>query len=163
MTTNSTKFNLRNPVHFLALGFGSGLIKPAPGTWGTLSAVPLYMLIVHSPAGQLVWYSLITLIAFAIGVYLCGKAASDVGVHDHSAIVWDEIVGFFITMFAVVPSLENLLLGFVLFRLFDIIKPWPIRYLDKSVHGGFGIMIDDVLAGFGACVVLHMIQPWLPL
>lgn len=159
--STSVKFTLSNPVHFLALGFGSGLLKPAPGTWGTLSAVPLYMLIVHAPGMHLVWYLTITILAFVLGVYLCGKAASDIGVHDHSSIVWDEIVGFLITMLAIVPSITNLLVGFLLFRLFDILKPWPIRYLDKSVHGGFGIMIDDVLAGAGACVVLHLLQPWL--
>ena len=92
---------------------------------------------------------------FLIGIYLCGQTAKDVGMHDHSAIVWDEFVGLFIT-FAFVPvSLISLAIGFVLFRVFDILKPWPISLLDKHVHGGFGIMLDDVIAGLFACACLH--------
>lgn len=151
----NVEFKLSNPVHFLALGFGSGLIKPAPGTWGTLSAIPLYLLLANlvSTAGGI--YLGVVLISFVFGVYLCGKTAADVGVHDHGAIVWDEIVGFLITMIWFEPILLNIVLGFVLFRLFDIVKPWPIKLLDKHVHGGFGIMIDDVLAGFFAWCVLY--------
>lgn len=156
-------FKLSNPTHFLALGFGSGLIKPAPGTWGTLAGVPLYMAFVHVPGLSLITYLAITLIAFLVGIYLCGKAATDVGVHDHGAIVWDEIVGLLVTMIAITPSLPNLVLGFLLFRLFDILKPWPIRLLDRSVHGGFGIMVDDLLAGLMACGLLHLAQPWIAL
>lgn len=151
MTKN---FKISNPVHFLALGFGSGLISPAPGTWGTLAAVPLYLALTwFFPASSLT-YLLIILFAFIVGVYLCGKAASDVGVPDHGAIVWDEIVGYLITMAFFAPTLLNIVLGFALFRLFDIVKPWPIKLLDKHVHGGFGIMIDDVLAGVFAWVCL---------
>lgn len=148
-------FDLRNPVHFLALGFGSGLIKPAPGTWGTLAAIPLYGLLMISVDPALPVYLLVVLAALGFGVYLCGRTATDVGVHDHSAIVWDEFVGFFIAMTAVDLTLINVVLGFALFRLFDIWKPWPIRALDQSVHGGLGIMIDDVIAGVFACAVLH--------
>lgn len=149
-------FKLSNPVHFLALGFGSGLLKPAPGTWGTLAAVPLVLL-----AGQVVefdsyLYVLLCLIGFGIGVYLCGQTAQDVGEHDHSAIVWDEFVGLFVAMIWLPLSCKTLLFAFLLFRLFDIIKPWPISWLDKHVDGGFGIMIDDVLAGLMACVVVHL-------
>ena len=151
-----TKFSLKDPVHFLALGFGSGLLKPAPGTWGTLAAVPLYLIFVHlNPIGALGELAMAILL-FGVGVYLCGKAASDVGVHDHPAIVWDEIAGFFITMIAVPPGWFYLLLGFVLFRLFDILKPWPIKAIDRSVHGGLGIMLDDVLAGIMACLTIHL-------
>jgi phosphatidylglycerophosphatase A len=88
---------------------------------------------------------------------LCGKTASDIGVHDHGGIVWDEFIGFWLTMFLAPPGLIWLVLGFALFRLFDIIKPWPIRWFDKHVHGGFGIMIDDVLAGLMALVCLQLI------
>lgn len=157
----TVKFNLLNPVHFLALGFGSGLIKPAPGTWGTLVAVPLYWLFLTYLNPDLTVYLALILAAFTAGVYLCGRTATDVGVHDHSAIVWDEFVGFFITMIAIDPSLVNIALGFALFRLFDIWKPWPIRALDKSVHGGFGIMIDDVIAGLFACAALHGITTFI--
>jgi phosphatidylglycerophosphatase A len=159
--TENAKFNLSDPVHFLALGFGSGLIKPAPGTWGTLAAIPLYLLIASLVSTSSYVYVGITLFSFIIGIYLCGKTASDAGVHDHGSIVWDEIVGFFITM-ALLPIIwQNVVLGFILFRLFDILKPWPIKLLDKHVHGGFGIMIDDVLAGVFAWVLLFFAQPYI--
>ena len=154
-------FQLTNPVHFLALGFGSGLIKPAPGTWGTLAAVPVYMLLLFVLPQGFLPYLAVLLITFVVGIYLCGKTAKDVGVHDHGAIVWDEFVGFWITMTLIPFSWLNLILGFILFRIFDIIKPWPIKLLDKHVHGGFGIMIDDVLAGVFAWVILYFSQPYL--
>lgn len=155
------KFSLANPVHFLALGFGSGLLKPAPGTWGTLAAIPVYLLVLQIPGLTLWSYLGITVVAFVFGIYLCGKTARDVGVHDHGAIVWDELVGLMVSMIAVPPTLLNVLLGFLLFRFFDILKPWPIKALDLSVHGGFGIMIDDVIAGVIACGILHLMQPIL--
>lgn len=159
--TQNANFKLSNPVHFLALGFGSGLLKPAPGTWGTLAAVPVYLALINFyPSGLLAW-SLMLLFGFIIGVYLCGKTATDVGVHDHGAIVWDEIIGFLITMTLISPSWQNIVLGFALFRVFDIVKPWPIKLLDKHVHGGFGIMIDDVLAGVFAWVLLYLAQPYI--
>ncbi len=154
-------FQLSNPVHFLALGFGSGLLRPAPGTWGTLAAIPLYWLLVVSVGSSGLVYLGLILISFVLGVYLCGKTARDVGVHDHGAIVWDEIVGFLITMAYFSPTLLNIALGFALFRVFDIIKPWPIKLLDKHVHGGFGIMIDDVLAGIFAWLSLFAIHYFL--
>lgn len=155
---DTSKFNIKNPVHFLALGFGSGLLKPAPGTWGTLIAIPIYYLMAVNLQMSLDSYLLVVISSFAVGVYICGKAASDVGEHDHSAIVWDEIVGFLITMLAVSPTIINIAIGFILFRVFDIVKPWPIRTIDRSVSGGFGIMVDDVIAGFAACAILHMSQ-----
>ncbi|MFT6101461.1 MAG: phosphatidylglycerophosphatase A [Arenicella sp.] len=159
--TQNAKFKLSNPVHFLALGFGSGLIKPAPGTWGTLAAVPLFLLITSFVSTSSYAYLGIILVSFIIGIYLCGKTASDAGVHDHGSIVWDEIVGFFITVALLPVTWQNVVLGFVLFRLFDIFKPWPIKLLDKHVHGGFGIMIDDVLAGVFAWVLLFLAQPYI--
>lgn len=159
---STAAFQLSNPVHFLALGFGSGLIKPAPGTWGTLAAVPIYLAITQSPLIQLPIFLLLISVLFIVGCYLCGKTASDVGVPDHGAIVWDEIVGYLLTMAFVTPNLTNIIVGFILFRLFDIIKPWPIKVLDRSVHGGFGIMIDDVLAAVFAGVLLLFAQPYLP-
>ena len=159
--TQDVQFKLSNPVHFLALGFGSGLIKPAPGTWGTLSAVPLYLILLMFMNSSSIAYLSIIVVTFLIGVYLCGQTAKDVGVHDHGAIVWDEIVGFLITMAFVPLTWSNVILGFVLFRFFDIIKPWPIKLLDQHVHGGFGIMIDDVLAGIFAWALLMLAQPYL--
>ncbi|ABG39843.1 phosphatidylglycerophosphatase [Paraglaciecola sp. T6c] len=148
------RVSLANPIHFLALGFGSGLAPKAPGTFGTVAAVPLVCLLAYSTA--LTGYLLVTLIASVIGIWLCGKTAKDMMVHDDSSIVWDEIAGLLITMIAVPLSWQTLLLGFVLFRIFDILKPWPISYLDARVHGGFGIMIDDILAGFFALILMHI-------
>jgi phosphatidylglycerophosphatase A len=159
--TQNTQFKLSNPVHFLALGFGSGLIKPAPGTWGTLVAIPLYLLIVSFIGSGSYAYFAVILVSFLIGIYLCGKTASDAGVHDHGAIVWDEIVGFLITMALLPVTWQNVVLGFILFRFFDIFKPWPIKWLDKHVHGGFGIMIDDVLAAVFAWGLLTLAQPYI--
>ena len=147
-------FNLANPIQFLALGFGSGLAPKAPGTFGTLAAVPLFLLM--SGLTPLI-YGLVVLVVCIAGIYICGKAASDVGVHDHGAIVWDEFAGFFITMFMVPVSWQSVLVGFVLFRIFDIAKPWPISIADKKLTGGFGIMFDDVLAGLFALAIMHLI------
>lgn len=148
------KFNLSNPVHFLALGFGTGLAPKAPGTFGTLATLPFFYFMMDLPVAL---YVAITIIFSIVGIYLCGKTAKDSGVHDHGAIVWDEIVGYLITMIGVAISWQSLLVGFVLFRFFDILKPWPISYLDKHVHGGLGIMIDDVAAGLAALICMHLI------
>lgn len=147
-----------HPVYCLAFGFGSGLFPKAPGTAGTVMAVPLFLLL--QPL-SLPMYGLVLLVSFAIGVYLCGKTAQVLGVHDHPGIVWDEFVGYWITMFAAPAGWQWVIAGFLLFRLFDIAKPWPIKWLDKSVHGGLGIMLDDVLAGIFAAVVLQLIAYWL--
>ncbi|MFT5758487.1 MAG: phosphatidylglycerophosphatase A [Alteromonadaceae bacterium] len=154
MSKSTEKFSLKNPIHFLALGFGSGLMPKAPGTFGTLAAIPLYFLMM--PLSSL-YYAAIVLLICISGIYICGKAASDAGVHDHGAIVWDEIAGFLITMFMVPVSWQSIVVGFLLFRIFDIFKPWPISYIDKNVHGGFGIMFDDVLAGIFALACMHLI------
>lgn len=149
---------LKDPVILLALGFGSGLAPKAPGTVGTLVALPLYywMLPLSTSA-----YLLLTAVLFIVGVGLCAIAARKLGVHDHPAIVFDEIVGFLITMTAVPFSWPMLVAGFVLFRFFDALKPWPISWFDKNVHGGFGIMFDDVLAGIASAAVLHIYVFWL--
>ena len=161
MNTSTPDFKLSNPVHFLALGFGSGLIKPAPGTWGTLAAVPLYYAFISvNPFGMIGLLFVIGL-TFLLGIYLCGKTANDVGVHDHGAIVWDEFVGYFVSLIALPPTMLNIVFAFVLFRIFDIIKPWPIKWVDRKIHGGFGIMFDDVLAGIMACLCLHLINYFL--
>jgi phosphatidylglycerophosphatase A len=146
------KLSLANPIHFLALGFGSGLAAKAPGTFGTLAAIPLYLLMTNLSQP---WYIGLTLLSVLAGCYICGKAAEDMGVHDHGAIVWDEVAGLLITMTAAPVSGLWLAVGFVLFRFFDILKPWPIRWLDAKIHGGFGIMIDDVLAGVFAFLCLQ--------
>ena len=152
--TVSAREILSNPIHCLAFGFGSGLAPKAPGTFGTLLAVPLYILLSQL---SLLPYILVVVIAFAVGIYLCGRTATDLGVHDHPGIVWDEFVGFWITMIAAPAGWLWVVIGFILFRLFDIWKPWPIRFFDKNVESGLGIMIDDVLAGIYALLVLQLI------
>lgn len=143
---------LLNPVHFAAFGFGSGCSPKAPGTVGTLAAVPLYLLIQDLP---LTFYLMILVVGFALGVWFCQKASDALGVHDHGGIVWDEFVGYWITMIAAPAGLIWVVLGFVLFRLFDIWKPQPVRWFDQRVHGGLGIMLDDVVAGIYALLVLQ--------
>jgi len=152
------RINLKNPWHFLATGFGSGLSPIIPGTMGTVASIPLYLLIVQLPFAA---YILITIVAAVIGITICQKTSDDMGVHDHGSIVWDEFVGFWITMaIAPVVNWQWILAGFVLFRFFDMIKPWPISWLDKHVHGGFGIMVDDILAGFMAMICLWGVGHW---
>lgn len=146
---------LKNPVVFVALGFGSGLSPKAPGTAGTLATVPLVYFL-----QQQTWliYVAVTLFVLATGPWVCGYAAKKLQVHDHSGIVYDEVAGFLITMFMVPAGWQWMLLGFVLFRFFDAAKPWPISWIDKNVHGGFGIMFDDVVAGAVSLCCLLAIQ-----
>jgi len=146
---------LRRPAHFLAFGFGSGLFPKAPGTAGTLVAVPLAFILRDL---DLPVFLALTAVLFIVGVWLCGRTADDLGVHDHSGIVWDEIVGYLVTVAWVPREGLWLVAGFVLFRLFDIWKPWPISTLDRRVKGGFGIMLDDLLAGLVAAAVLFIFQ-----
>jgi phosphatidylglycerophosphatase A len=143
----------RNPIHFLAFGFGSGAAPYAPGTFGTLVAIPLYLLM----APLSLWiYVAIVVVMTMVGVWLCGVTSRDLGIHDHSGIVWDEIVGYLITMAAAPPGIGWIVVGFLLFRFFDILKPWPIRYIDQHVEGGWGIMLDDILAGVFSLLVLQV-------
>lgn len=144
--------------HFLAFGFGSGLARRAPGTWGTLAGlafVPLLQLI------SLPLALLIIATASVFGVWLCGKVADDLGVHDHGGIVWDEFVGIWITLVLLPAHWGWWLAGFITFRFFDILKPWPIRALDRRLGGGLGIMLDDILAGICAALVLLAASLWL--
>ena len=144
----------KNPIHFLAFGLGSGLAPKAPGTFGTLAAIPFYLLFQYLPLWN---YGLVLLVSMVLGIWLCDRTSKDLGVHDHPGIVWDEFVGYWITMFAAPAGWLWVVIGFVLFRIFDIWKPWPISFLDKKVHGGLGIMIDDVMAGIFALVSLQLI------
>ena len=154
MSNPSFKEFIANPNHIFAFGFGSGLAPKAPGTFGTLAAIPFFLLI-----QDLTWplYLSWLLVTFALGVLWCERSSSALGVHDHGGIVWDEFVGYWLTMFMAPKGLLWILIGFVLFRFFDIIKPWPINWLDRKVSGGFGIMIDDVLAGIYAFICLQLI------
>ena len=144
----------RHPVYFLAFGFGSGAVPKAPGTAGTLVAVGIYLLL---PPLSALTYGLMLVLTFVLGIYLCGKTSMDLGVHDHGGIVWDEFVGYWITMFMAPVGWLWVLLGFGLFRLLDIVKPWPISWVDKELKGGLGIMLDDGLAGIMAALCIQAI------
>ena len=149
---------LQNPIHALAFGFGSGLAKKAPGTFGTLAAVPIFLLLSLLP----LWaYLIVVVAACTYGVHLCGKTADDMKVHDDPSIVWDEFAGFWITMIAIPVSFTTVVIGFALFRFFDILKPWPIDWIDRNVSGGLGIMLDDIVAGLMALGCLHLINYFL--
>ena len=145
----------RDPILFFAFGFGSGLVKKAPGTCGTLVAVPLFVLL----AGlDLITYIVLIIALYIFGVWICDKASEKMGVHDHQGIVWDEIVGYLVTMVGMPLSWPAVIMGFILFRFFDIVKPWPIHIIDRQVSGGQGIMLDDVLAGFFAAACLFAVK-----
>ncbi len=145
--------HLRDPLMLLALGFGSGLTRCVPGTAGTVVGVALYLLIAPLPVAAVV---AVTVVVAAAGIPLCGYAARRLGVHDDSAIVWDEIAGYLITMILLPFDVLWIVAGFVLFRILDIAKPWPIGWLDRRVGGGMGIMADDILAGAFDCLLLHV-------
>lgn len=156
------KITLKTPWQILASGFGAGLSPVAPGTMGTLMAIPFW--IIFSLTLSLPFYLLMLLLTSLIGIVICQKASDELGVHDHGGIVWDEFVGFWITMLGAPLSWSSILLGFLLFRFFDVLKPWPIKVADTKVTGGFGIMLDDMIAGLFALISLQIILRWvLPL
>ena len=158
ITTPTLKMVLTNPNHFFAFGFGSGLAPRAPGTFGTLVAIPVFWLI-----QDLSWplYTSWLVITFALGVYWCDRSSKALGVHDHGGIVWDEMVGYWLTMMFAPTGVLWMLLGFVLFRFFDILNPWPINFIDHRVGGGFGIMVDDIFAAVYAWIALQLIARYL--
>lgn len=147
----------KDPIQLLACGLGTGSMPYAPGTFGTLLAVPVYWFM---QSLSMEAYIGLTGLLFLLGIFLCGYTAKKLGTHDHGGIVWDEVVGYLITMTFVPVGWAWIVLGFLLFRLADIFKPWPIRWFDQHVTGGFGIMLDDVLAGVYAMLVLYIIQVW---
>ena len=150
--------DLRNPIHLLATGFGSGLAPRAPGTFHTLAGIPPWLLLQQLPAP---WYWLVMVAAFALGVHVCGRTARDMGVHDHGALVWDEFVGLWLTLAAAPVHWFWVVTGFVIFRVLDILKPWPIRWFDRNLQGGLGVMADDVVAGLLGLAMLHILQGWI--
>ncbi len=148
---------LRDPVHLLALGFGSGLAPVAPGTFG--SVVGLLFGLALAPFG--LWVALTVTVALTLaGIWICGASARKLGVHDHSAIVWDEVTGMMLTLLAAPATWWGVALAFGLFRLFDVWKPWPIREIDHGMRGGLGIMLDDVMAAVMAAIVLLIIKKY---
>lgn len=143
---------LRSPVQALAFGFGAGLAPKAPGTWGTLVGIPVYWLIQDL---SLLPYLGFVLVTFLVGIWFCEVASRAQQTHDHPGIVWDEMVGYWLTMTLAPSAWWWVLVGFVLFRFFDILKPWPVGWVDRRVRGGFGIMIDDIIAAGYAWLCLQ--------
>ncbi len=154
---NLARTVLTDPVHFLAFGFGTGLAPFAPGTFGSLPGMLLFWLTLDF--GLYVQSGIAVALVLA-GTWLCGESARRIGVHDHGGIVWDEIAGMYVTLFAAPATITGWALAFVAFRLFDIVKPWPIRDLDHSIQGGPGIMLDDLVAALYAAILLAL-YGWL--
>jgi phosphatidylglycerophosphatase A len=146
---------LRQPVVLLASGFGAGLAPIAPGTAGSLVGVLIYMAMAELP---ILPYVALTLLLAVVGVWVCDRAGKRLGVSDHPGIVWDEIVGLLITMTGTPWSWQGVVLGFAFFRLFDILKPWPIASIERRVPGGLGVMLDDVMAGLYALACLQILR-----
>ena len=144
--------------YFIAFGFGSGAMPIAPGTFGTLMAIPFYLLLQPLP----IYLYLITITLFCIGsAILSDQLSKEIHIHDHPGMCIDEFAGFFVTMIGAPSGLIWILLGFLLFRLFDIWKPWPISLVDEKIHGGFGMVLDDVLAGVYSFLVIQVICHFL--
>ena len=153
------EFLFNHPAHLIAFGFGAGLMPKAPGTWGTLVAIPFYFFALRLGGTSAVLAC--ALVLFAIGIWAAAIAGRSLGVADHGGIVIDEIAAFVLVLAFTPSGLLWLLLAFVLFRLFDIIKPWPIRYFDRTLKGGFGVMFDDLLAAIGAIAIVFLFRSFL--
>lgn len=170
---------VQNPIYFMAFGFGSGLSPFAPGTAGTAAAIPLFLLFFTGLSP--VEYIAATVVVSLAGIYICQRTTDWLGVHDHGGIVWDEFAGYLVGMLPVVylaadgmvgsgelfglhdkvgewPLWIWVVVGFFLFRIFDVLKPFPIGMVDKQVNGGLGIMLDDILAGIDTAIVMYAIQ-----
>ena len=145
------RFLLAHPAHFIALGFGAGLAPKAPGTFGTLLGFPLFLALRPLPAWAF-WLALA--LAFALGVWACERTGRDLGAADHGAMVWDEVMAFALVLAFAPATPLGWVMAFALFRLFDVTKPWPIRWLDRTVKGGLGVMLDDLAAAILAVLVL---------
>lgn len=153
------KFVFAHPAHLIAFGFGSGLVPKAPGTAGTLLGLPLFWAIIRI-APDLPNQIILLIATFVLGIWACGRTGRALGVADHGGMVWDEIVAFALVLLFTPAGVAWLVLAFALFRLFDILKPWPIRLADTRVKGGFGVMFDDLLAALYAIAVIKGVQ-WL--
>ena len=154
------RFMVRHPVHILGLSFGAGLIPFAPGSFGTLAAFPLFWWL-HPRLEPLQFLALLGVLS-VLGIWVCGRTGRALGVDDHQAIVWDETVAFLIVLFFTPPVLIWQAFAFVLFRLFDIFKPGPIRAIERMFRGGFGVMIDDLVAAFFALLCLALYKVLFP-
>jgi len=161
MTDAKSRLKLSNPWHLLATGFGSGLSPIIPGTMGSLGAIPFWLLMYWLLPVWLCWF--IILFGFVVGIVICQRTSDDMQVHDHGSIVWDEFIGMWMTLMVIpLVSWQWVLIAFVLFRFFDMLKPWPIGWFDRQVGGGLGIMLDDIIAAIFAMVIVAALAHWLP-
>ncbi len=151
-------FLLSHPAHLIALGGGVGLVPKAPGTAGTVLAYPIAWASVQATS-SLAW--LAWGFAFVLGIWACDRAGRDLGVSDHGALVWDEVVAMWGVLLCIPFTLLAWLIAFALFRLFDIVKPFPVGWFDRKVKGGLGVMLDDVLAA-GYVVLMFWLARYLP-
>ncbi|MBC7945383.1 MAG: phosphatidylglycerophosphatase A [Burkholderiales bacterium] len=149
-------FVKRRAAHLLACGFGVGLFPGAPGTAGTLAALPLYWILDDRVTGA--DFLLLVALLFAAGVWACGATGRALGSADHGAMVWDEIVAFLLVLFFTPAGFAWVLSAFLLFRIFDVVKPWPIPYFERALPGGFGVMFDDLFAAFYTLLCLALIR-----
>jgi phosphatidylglycerophosphatase A len=152
----SWRFLLRHPAHFIAFGLGAGLAPFAPGTWGTLLALPVYWLV--SPLLDPIGYLMMVAVLFALGIWACEVTGRAIGVSDHGGMVWDETVAFLLVLFFVPAALPWQAAAFLLFRLLDILKPPPIRYYERTFRNGFGVMLDDLVAAFYTLLVFAVFK-----
>jgi phosphatidylglycerophosphatase A len=152
----SWRFLLRHPAHFIAFGLGAGLAPFAPGTWGTLLALPVYWLV--SPVLDPIGYLMMVAVLLALGIWACEVTGRAIGVPDHGAMVWDETVAFLLVLFFVPATLPWQAAAFLLFRLLDILKPPPIRYYERTFRNGFGVMLDDLVAAFYTLIVFAVLK-----
>lgn len=161
MTDAKSRLKLSNPWHLLATGFGSGLLPIIPGTMGSLAAIPFWLLMYWLLPVWLCWF--IILFGFVVGIVICQRTSDDMQVHDHGSIVWDEFIGMWMTLMVIpLVSWQWVLIAFVLFRFFDMLKHWPIGWFDRQVGGGLGIMLDDIIAAIFAMVIVAALAHWLP-
>jgi phosphatidylglycerophosphatase A len=149
-------FLVSHPAHFIALGFGTGLSPFAPGTVGTLLAFPFHVVLARLLAPE--WLVAVIVAFFALGIWACGRTGRDLGIADHSGMNWDEIVAFLAILVLTPPGLLWQTVAFFAFRFFDVVKPPPIRQIDRAVKGGFGVMLDDVGAAFYTVLVLAVVK-----
>lgn len=147
-------FLVRHPAHFIALGFGTGLSPIVPGTFGTVLAFPLYAMLSQALTPLGVALAIVGL--FGVGVWACGRTGRDLGVPDHGAMNWDEGVAFLAVLVFTPEGLGWQVGAFVAFRFFDMVKPPPIRHVERTVKGGLGVMLDDLIAAFFALLVLSI-------
>lgn len=158
MVTAKYRLRMSNPRHLLATGFGAGLLPVMPGTAGSVAAIPVWVLLMPLP-WQL--YLLILVFAICIGVYICHQTAKDMQIHDHGSIVWDELVGIWVTFIALpVRDCQWVITGFIIFRILDILKPWPICWIDSNIHGGLGIMIDDIISALLSAGIIYLMAQY---